>query len=166
MGGIVFRPGSCVSLIHRRRPHPQRDAALVHETCWKTHHRCSDRWIATLLGMPLKSFSFSAEESCCWRPPTDRRGILLMSFVDQLPNATKHELQPFFTRNCGGCSLQNLPCQITRGHSDTSSRVSISGGHTREKLREIKCTPSKKPGNATSWSGGDTIGALLEPETS
>ena len=48
--------------------------------------------------------------------------------------------------------MHNLPCcQITRGHSDTSSHVSISGGHTREKLREIKCTPSKKPGaNATN----------------
>ena len=175
MGGIVFRPGSCVSPDPSSTPTPstRRRQRL---SCTKPAGKpiaVADRWIphCLLLGMPLrkklKSFSFSPQETCCWkRPPTDRRWIPPMPFVSQLPNAPEHELQPFFTRNCGGCSLQNLPCQITRGHSDTSSRVSISGGHTREKLREIKCTPSKKPGNATSWSGGDTIGALLEPETS
>ena len=118
--GLYSGPGAASALIHRRRPHPQRDDGCT-KPAGKPTVAAADRWIPhrLLLGMPLrkklKSFSFSPQETCCWkRPPTDRRWIPPMPFVGQLPNAPEHELQPFFTRNCGGCSAKFAAPDYTR----------------------------------------------------
>ena len=151
MGGIVFRPGSRVSLIHPSRPHPPPHwraagkptvvgfiasfALEDTQNLWLLTPRnqlLEDGWVA-LLPCPPTIFSRSAAQCRCT--------------LTQVATLLYPELWRFRCKICPWC-------QITRGHSDTSSHVSISGGRkdtTRRKnygklnARLPRRSPARQP---------------------
>ena len=152
-------PGAASALIHRRRPHPQRDDGSGS----RARNLLENPSQMLTVGFPIACYSECHSErnskvsaSHLKKPAAGRdlpltdAGFPRCLLSVSCPMHRSTSCSPSLPGTVAG-AVQNLPCQITRGHSDTSSHVSISGGHTREKLREIKCTPSKKPGNATSF---------------
>ena len=156
MGGIVFRPGSRVSLIHPSRPHPPPH--------WRAAGKPTVGFVASFfllegasLRKTLKTCGFSPQETSCWKmvglpcspAPTifSRSAAQCRCTLTLVATLLYPELWRFRCKICPWC-------QITRGHSDTSSHVSIPGGRkdtTRRKnygklnARLPRRSPARQP---------------------
>ena len=111
--GLYSGPGAASALIHRRRPHPQRDDA-----CTKPAGKPTIAAELTV-GFPIAccysechSERNSKDSASHLKKPAAGRDLpLTVGFPSCLlpascPMQLSTSLQPFFTRNCGGCNAQ------------------------------------------------------------